>query len=132
MEFFGFLIFLAGTLLLGVVLFVVALIIRPFRRYFLLSFLAIPSALFLLGFITTILLDDACGPNLAFGPDGEQSFQYCASTWPDRAVYPLWLFSTVVLWTLIYLLQRWLNRKHPFFGGKDLSEEPSKMTVLKL
>jgi len=132
MEFFGFLIFLAGTLLLGILVFVVALIFRPFRRYFLLSFLALPSALFLLGFINTVLLDNACGPGLAYGPDGEQSFQYCASTWPGHAVYSLWLASTAIVWGLVYLFQCWLNRNHPFFGGKDLSEEPSKMTTLNL
>jgi hypothetical protein len=132
MEFFGFLFFLAGTLLLGILLFVVALILRPFRRYFLLSFLTLPSALFLLGFINTILLDNACGPGLAFGPGGEQSFQYCAAAWPDHAVYPLWLLSTAIVWGLIYLFQRWLNRRHPFFGGINLPGEPSKMTTLKL
>jgi hypothetical protein len=129
MEFYGFLFFLAGTLLFGILLFVVALVFRRFRRYFLLSFLALPSAVFLLGFITTTLLDNACGPDLAYGPDGEQSFQYCAATWPDRAVYPLWLLSTAIVWLLTYLLERSLNGKYPFWGGQPLPEEPSKTTT---
>jgi hypothetical protein len=91
----------------------------------------LPSALFLLGFINTILLDNACGPSLAFGPDSEQSFQYCASTWPDHAVYSLWILSTATVWWLTYLVQRWLNKKVPFFGARSLPEEPSDMTTLK-
>jgi len=132
MEFFGLLFFLAGTTLLGVVLFVVAAIFPPFRRFSLLSFVALPSATFSLGFICTMLLDNACGPNVAMGPDGEQSFEYCASAWPSHAVYPLWIFSTSVVWGLTYLAQRWLNRRSKFFGGRNASEEPSKLTTLKL
>ena len=113
-------------------LLVFALIFRRFRRYLLLSFVALPSAIFLLGFIDTLLLDNACGPNVAMGPDGEQSFVYCASIWPEKSVIPLWILSTLCVWLLTYLLQRRLNMKHPFFGGKDLSAKGSETTTLNL
>jgi hypothetical protein len=48
MEFYGFLLFLAATTILGILVLVIALIFRGFRRYSLLSFAAVPSAVFLL------------------------------------------------------------------------------------
>ena len=132
MEFFGFLVFLAGTFSYGILTLSIAFLVRPVRRFVLLAFIAPPSAIGLLGLVTTLLLDNACGPNLAMGPDGEQSFQYCASTWPNKAVYVLWIVSTALVWLAAYLLQRWLNKKHPFFGTKDLPGQPSDITTLNL
>ena len=90
------------------------------------------SAVGLLGFIITELLDNACGPNAARGPDGEQDFKFCASSWPSHAVYPVWGISLVIVICAASLLQRWLNKKHPFFGNENLPSEPSGLTTLKL
>jgi hypothetical protein len=126
LEFFGFLLFLAACFFYGILVLCTSLLIRPVRRWMLPAFFFPTAAIGLLGLVTTLLLDNACGSTFAIGPDGEQDFQYCASTWPSKAVFPLWIASTALAWVGIYLVQRWLNRKRPFFGAKDLPGEPSK------
>jgi hypothetical protein len=111
-------ILLIGTVLLGILLLVAALFFRPFRRYLMLSFAALPSALFLWVIIY--------GGFLAY------LFGNSESRWPNYVEFPLWILSTGIVWWLTYLVQHWLNTKHPFFGGKNLPEEPSDMTILKL
>jgi hypothetical protein len=111
-------ILLSGTVLLGILLLVAALFFRPFRPYLMLSFAALPSALFLWAIIY--------GGFLAY------LFGNSESRWPNYVEFPLWILATGIVSWLIYLFQQWLNKKHPFFGAKSLAEEPSKLTTFKL
>jgi hypothetical protein len=128
----GFLFFLGLTTLLGLFLFAIACACPRFRGYFLLSFAALPSAFFLWVFIRAFLLNHACGPLLAYGPDGEQSIHSCAATWPRLAEFPLWLFSTALVWWIVYLVQRWLNKRCSFFSGKNCTEKQSRTVKQKV
>jgi hypothetical protein len=127
----GFLFFLGLTTLLGMFLLAIAYACPRFRGYFLLSFVALPSAFFLWVFIRTTLLNHACGPMFAYGPGGEQSLQYCAATWPKLALLPLWIFSTAIVWGITYLVQRWINRRCPFFSGKNCAVKRTRTAKLK-
>jgi hypothetical protein len=128
MEVFGFLFFLCITILFGMLVYAVACIFPRFRRYSLLSFVVLPSAFFLWVSIKTILFNHACGPLLAMGPKGGQSLEYCAATWPQLAMFPLWVLSTAVVWYVTYRVQRWLNRKYSSVGRENRSEETAKVT----
>ena len=132
MDVIGFLFFLSLTALLGVILFAVAYACPRFRSYFLLSFVALPSAFFLWVFIRDILLNHACGPMLGYGPGGEQSLQYCAATWPKLAMLPTWGLFTALVWVAAYFVQRWLNRRCSFFSGNNCAEKTSRMAKLKM
>lgn len=132
MDVIGFLFFLCLTALLGMILFAIAYACPRFRSYFLLSFLALPSAFFLWVFIREILLNHACGLMFGYGPGGEQSLQYCTANWPKVGMFPLWIFCTAIVWVATYLVQRWLNGRCSFFSGKICAEERSRMAKLKM
>jgi hypothetical protein len=128
MEVFGILFFLCLTVLFGMLVYAIACFFPRFRRCSLLSFVAPPSAFFLWVFIKTILFNHACGPMLAFGPRGGQSFEYCIAMWPRFAFFPLWLLSTAVVWCVTFLVQCWLNRKCSLVTSENRSEETTKVT----
>jgi len=131
-DIIGFLFFLSLTALLGVILFAIAYACPRFRSYFLLSFVALPSAFFLWLFIRDILLNHACGPMFGYGSGGEQSLQYCTATWPKLALFPLWILSTAIVWVVTYLVQRWLNSICSFFSGRNCAEKSSQMAKLEM
>jgi hypothetical protein len=118
--------------LVGLLLFPIAFLLRPLRRYVFIAYAAPLSALIVLALVRTLLLDYACVPAVVGGPFGEQSFSDCSTTWPKIAVYPIWIGCTLIAWWQIYLAQRRLNRIHSFFGRENLPEEPSDITTLKL